>query len=59
MKICPVGAKLMRVDEQTDIMKLKDTFVTSLNVPKNKWTQPTREIVMWGQRRLEKIISWD
>jgi len=43
--------------DREDMMKLIDTFVTSLNVPKSKWTHPTREIVMWGQRRLEKIIS--
>jgi hypothetical protein len=36
MKICPVGAKHIHVDEQTDLMKPIDTFVTSLNVPKNK-----------------------
>jgi len=59
MKICPVGAKRIHVDEQKDMMKLIDTFVTSLIVPKNKWTQPTREMIMWGQRRLEKIISRD
>jgi len=36
MKICPVGAKRMHMDEQTGMMKLIDTSVTSLNVPKNK-----------------------
>jgi hypothetical protein len=36
MKICPVGTKLICLDEQTDIMKLKDTFLTSLNVPKKQ-----------------------
>jgi hypothetical protein len=46
VKICPVGAKLIHVYEKTDMMKLIDTFVSSLNVPKNKCTQPTRERVM-------------
>jgi hypothetical protein len=46
MLICPVGAKLLHVDRQTDMAKLIVTFHSFMNVPRksvsimSEWLSP-------------------
>jgi hypothetical protein len=57
MKIYPVGAKLIHVDEQTDMMKLIDTFMTSLNVPKDKNTAYKKNSYVRAEKTGEDYIT--
>ena len=41
MKIRPVGTKLIHVDRQTDMTKLKVTFYDCENAPENTWVSKT------------------